>query len=91
MRRQTLRYGRCACYNIHNMKTIVPMGKTTKPSKRQPKSTVTIGRRGFAKISAIEGMELSPEAEEDFREFDRLGLSPAARRRALLRKYGRKS
>ena len=80
-----------ACYNNQNMKTISPMVKTTKTSKRQSTSTVTIGRRGFAKINAIEGITLNPEAEEDFREFDRLGLSPAARRRALLRKYGRKS
>jgi hypothetical protein len=73
------------------MKTIVPMVKAIKTSKRRPTSTVTIGRRGFAKISAVEGIKLSPEAEQDFREFDRLGLSPAARRQALLRKYGRKS
>lgn len=73
------------------MKTMAPMVKASRPSKRRPTSSVTIGRRGFAKISAIEGIKLSAEAEEDFREFDRLGLSPAARRRALLRKYGRKS
>jgi hypothetical protein len=80
-----------ACYNTKKMKTIAPMVKSTKSPKRRTTSTVTIGRRGFAKISAIEGIKLSSEAEEDFREFDRLGLSPAARRRALLRKYGRKS
>ncbi len=67
------------------------MVKTTKPARRRTTSAVTIGRRGFAKISAVEGIKLSPEAEEDFREFDRLGLSPAERRRALLRKYGQKS
>jgi hypothetical protein len=73
------------------MDAIAEMVKTSKLPKRRSTSTVTIGRRGFAKISEIEGIKLSPEAEEDFREFDRQGLSPAARRRALIRKYGRKS
>lgn len=73
------------------MEAIAQMVKTSKLSRRRSASTVTIGRRGFAKISEIEGIKLSPEAEEDFREFDRQGLSPAARRRALIRKYGRKS
>ena len=36
------------------------MVKRTKNSKRRSTSTVTIGRRGFAKISAIEGIKLSP-------------------------------
>lgn len=49
-----------------------------------------VGRRSFAKISAIEGIALSRETEEDFREFERKGLSAAERRKALLRKYGRK-
>lgn len=51
----------------------------------------TVGRRGFAKISAVEGITLSREVEETFREFDRQGLSLDERRKALLRKYGRKA
>jgi hypothetical protein len=63
------------------------MAKTTKtPSS----DTFTIGRTGFAKISAVEGIKLSPEAEQDFQEFDRRGLSAAERRRALARKYASK-
>ena len=65
------------------------MRKSIKASSRS--GPVTLGRKVFAKISAIEGIKLSGEAEEDFREFDRKGLSAAERRRALLRKYGRKS
>ncbi len=65
------------------------MAKTTKTPKRRSDS-FTIGRTGFAKISAVEGIKLSPEAEQDFQEFDRRGLSAAARRRALARKYASK-
>ena len=62
--------------------------KTNSPSRAH--ATHTIGRRGFAKISAVEGIALSRETEADFREFDRQGLSMAERRKALLRKYDRK-
>ncbi len=50
----------------------------------------TIGRDSFAKISAVDGIALSHETEEDFREFELRGLSPEQRRKALIRKYGRK-
>jgi hypothetical protein len=60
----------------------------SKSSKRAPKDFV-LGRAHFAKISAVEGIHLTPEMEADFREFDRLGLSSEERRKAILRKYGR--
>lgn len=59
-----------------------------KPAKRAVK-THTIGRSGFAKISAVEGIHLSPEMLADFREFERNGLSHAARRKAIIGKYGK--
>lgn len=62
--------------------------KTKSPIRTR---TSTIGRSGFAKISAVEGIKVSRRAEEDFREFDRQGLSAAERRKALLRKYGYKA
>jgi hypothetical protein len=65
------------------------MAKTTKTPKRRS-GTFTIGRTGFAKISAVEGVKLSPEAEQDFQEFDDRGLSAAERRRTLAQKYGSK-
>lgn len=49
----------------------------------------TIGRVGFAKISAVEGSHLTPEMDADFREFDRQALSPEIRRRAIAAKYGK--
>lgn len=58
---------------------------------RPASGTHTIGRRGFAKISAVEGIALSRDTEAEFQEFDRQGLSIAERRKALLRKYGRKA
>jgi hypothetical protein len=60
----------------------------SKPSRRTPKDFV-LGRQHFAKISAIEGIHLTAEMEADFAEFDRLGLSPEERRKAILRKYGK--
>lgn len=50
----------------------------------------TIGRNGFAKISAVEGVRLSREMKQDLRDFDRKGLSDHERGRAIARKYGRK-
>jgi hypothetical protein len=64
------------------------MGKTMKSARRT--GGFTIGRSGFAKISAVEGLAPSRRLKEDFHEFDRLGLSAAERRRALARKYGAK-
>lgn len=55
--------------------------------KRAAKS-YTIGRRGFAKISEVEGVRLSASMGEDLREFDRRGYSPEERRKAITRKYG---
>jgi hypothetical protein len=49
-----------------------------------------VGRERFAKISAVEGIKTSRRVEQDFREFDKKGLSPSERRRVLASKYGRK-
>jgi hypothetical protein len=58
-----------------------------KTSSKKPAKGYTIGRAGFAKISAVEGIKLTPAMEADFREFDRKGLSPEKRRKAIVRKY----
>ena len=55
---------------------------------KQP-TDFTIGRRGFAKISAVEGLRLSDEMEKDFEAFDRKGLSGEERRRVIINKYGK--
>ncbi len=47
-----------------------------------------IGRDAFAKISAVEGVRLTPAMRKDFESFDAKSLSPSARRAALIEKYG---
>jgi hypothetical protein len=64
------------------------MSSTTKTSKRSAKG-FTLGRGSFAKISSVEGITLSAAMKADFSRFDREELSPAERRKALARKYGK--
>lgn len=64
------------------------MAQTTKP-RRLKSGTYTLGRKRFAKISAVEGIDLSP-VEAELEDFDRRGLSPAERRQEISRKYGAK-
>ena len=73
--------GRTARYAVPE-----PASKTDPATKR-----FVLGRAGFAKISAIEGIHLTSEMKRDLREFDRKGLSAAERRRAIVNKYGRKA
>jgi hypothetical protein len=61
---------------------------TKKPRKQAAKGH-TIGRAGFAKISAVEGIRLTTEMTADFREFEQKGLSPEERRKAIVGKYGK--
>jgi hypothetical protein len=65
------------------------MTKTLDPRSRA-KAGYTLGRKGFAKISAVEGIRLSPQMEERFSDFDRRGLSASERRALLKRELGKK-
>jgi len=65
------------------------MTKTLKPMKSPTAKGFTLGRKGFAKISAIEGIHLSPEMETKFHEFDRDDLSASQRREAIARAFGK--
>jgi hypothetical protein len=51
---------------------------------------MTLGRDRFAKISAIEGIELTPRMKQRVAEFDRLGLSAEQRRRSIIRAYSKR-
>jgi hypothetical protein len=62
-------------------------GTTTKSDKR-PSKGFTLGRQGFAKISAVEGINLSGEMQAHFESFEKLGLAPDERRRKIVRRYG---
>ena len=58
-----------------------------KPKPLKKSAGFNLGRKTWAKISAIEGVKLSKESEAMFAELDRLGLSPAERRERIIRKY----
>jgi hypothetical protein len=64
------------------------MAKPTKNPKRA--AGYVLGRQNFAKISAVEGIRLSRDQDEDFGEFDRKALPPKTRRAILAAKYGTK-
>lgn len=64
------------------------MAQATK-TRRRKQDTFTLRRKDFAKISAVEGIDMSA-VDAEFEEFDRRGLSPAERRREIARKYGAK-
>jgi len=47
----------------------------------------TLGRDGFAQISAVEGIALTAEMQATFASFDRDGLTAEQRRRAILLRF----
>ena len=63
------------------------MAKTL--SRKPQKTGFTLGRNGFARISAVEGIRLSVQMEQKFADFDRKGLSAPERREAIARDYGK--
>lgn len=75
------------CISAQMCYTVI-MKKGSQSRKRQSRS-YTIGRSAFARISAVEGIHLSDEMHKDFSEFDREGLSPRDRRKAIVKKYAK--
>jgi hypothetical protein len=57
---------------------------TPRSNTRGKTGGATIGRKAFAKISAVEGIRLTPEMKQRAAEFDRKGLSPEERVRAIV-------
>ena len=66
------------------------MANIPKTKNGRARESFTIGREGFAKISAVEGVRLSDDMKQMFREFDSKGLSAEERRHEIVRRYGRK-
>ena len=64
----------------------MPVRKKTDPSKRISAKFV-IGRERFAQISAVEGIKPTAAMKKRAAEFERLGLSPAERRREIIKVY----
>lgn len=62
------------------------MKKRGSPTGRRKPTNggITLGRDGFARISAVEGMSLTPAMKQRAAEFDRRGLSPEERIRAIV-------
>ena len=59
--------------------------RSSQSGRREKASTgVILGRHRFAKISAVEGIELSPAAKKRAAEFDHLGLSSEERVRRIV-------
>jgi hypothetical protein len=58
-------------------------------SKKPGISGFVLGRERFAKISAVEGIELSGAMKKRIRESDRKGLSAEARRAAIIRAHSK--
>ncbi len=58
------------------------------PRKSSPPKRFTMGRAAFGKVSAVEGIHLTPDVAKDFGDFDRKALSPKERRAILSGKYG---
>lgn len=57
--------------------------------KKGSSHSYIIGRDAFAKISAVEGIQLTKEMRNDFKVFEQKGLSPKDRREAIFQKYSR--
>ena len=65
------------------------MSLTKKPKPSSKAARLTRGRKAWEKVSAVEGVALSKEAQEMFEEFDRLGLPRVERRERIIKKYTR--
>lgn len=63
--------------------------KSSSARRRATNLGTTLGRERFAKISAVEGIELSAGMRARAAEFDRLGMTPAKRRRAIIEAYSK--
>ena len=55
----------------------------TKPEKAPPKSTMVLGREWYTKISAVEGISLSPQQAAILAALDERGLKGNERQHAL--------
>ena len=60
------------------------MSKHDSPKAQSRTGGMTIGRRHFAAISAVEGIKLTPEMERRAAELNRKGLTPEERIRAIV-------
>jgi hypothetical protein len=65
------------------------MPKQKRPTGKTNETGFVIGRAGFAKISAVEGIRLKPAMEKRAAEARSEGLSAEETRKAIIRAYRR--
>ena len=65
----------------------MPSAAPSRPRPRPRAQGFTLGRDRFARISAVEGIALTPDMRALFERFDREGLSADERRRAILERF----
>jgi hypothetical protein len=66
------------------------MKKQASPPRKRSASVgdgIILGRERFARITAVEGIELTPAMRRRAAEFERRGLSGEERRRSIIRLY----
>lgn len=63
------------------------MKKHASPKRKRSAAGIILGRERFARISAVEGIKLTPAIKKRAAEFDRRGLSGEERRRSIVRLY----
>ncbi len=64
------------------------MAKQKKPDAKGAKPTgFVVGRAGFSKISAVEGIHLTPVMKERARDAGRKGLTAEEYRRTIVRSH----
>jgi len=64
------------------------MPARTKPTSiKRSTSKFVIGTERFSKISAVEGIKLTPAMKKRAASFDELGLTAAERRREIIKIY----
>jgi hypothetical protein len=63
------------------------MKKQNMPRTSETDDRPVLDRETFAKISEVEGIRLTDDMREAMAEFDRQGLSPAERRRAIIGRF----
>ena len=71
--------------------SLSPKRVSTGGAKKASTSKFVLGRERFAKISAVEGIALTPAMKKRAKEFDERGLSPAERRKEVLKLYRKKA
>ena len=65
--------------------------RTRKKLTRTGRPGLTLGLTAFEKISAVEGVRLTPEMKSDLQSLDSQGMTAEERTRFIAGKYGRRS